>query len=229
MTPAPDHPLQCGDAAPNFHLPAVNREGIVSLDEYRGKSAVMVGLFRGLHCPFCRRQIARFAMAQGKLAQEGVATVAIVNTQLERARQYFQYRPTRMELATDPEVQTHRAFGVAKVAILPDTTDPRELKWPKTATMAQLRASSTNPTGELPEKMNIVAASELLNKQDGFEPTEVDMQMFAAHGSQLTGHFLIDAGGVIRWSFVEAQESPDQFGGFPGEDEMIEAARRVGR
>ena len=103
MTPAPDPPLRSGDAAPNFHLPSVNREGILSLDEYRGRTAVMVGLFRGLHCPFCRH-IARLDLARDKLAQKGVATVAVVNTQLERARQYFQYRPTRIDLATDPDV-----------------------------------------------------------------------------------------------------------------------------
>src|SRR6478752_4297480 len=120
----PDQPLKPGDLAPNFRLPAVNRDGEVSLEDYRGKSAVMVGLFRGLHCPFCRRHIARLAVARDKLAHEGVATIAIVNTELERARQYFQYRPTRMDLATDPEVQTHRAFGVAQLAIMPDDTDP---------------------------------------------------------------------------------------------------------
>jgi hypothetical protein len=100
MTPAPDPRLRSGDAAPNFHLPSVNREGILSLDDYRGRTAVMVGLFRGLHCPFCRRHIARLDLARDKLAQEGVATVAVVNTQLERARQYFQYHPTRIDLAT---------------------------------------------------------------------------------------------------------------------------------
>ena len=141
MSTVPERPLQSGDAAPNFELPAVNREGIVSLGDYRGKSPVMVGLFRGLHCPFCRRHIARLAMVRDKLAQEGVATVAVVNTQLERARQYFQYRPTRMELASDPEVNTHRAFGVAKGAVLPDSTDPRELHWPRTCTVAQLLAT----------------------------------------------------------------------------------------
>jgi peroxiredoxin len=229
MTPVPDHPLRAGDAAPNFHLPSVNREGILSLDDYRGRTAVMVGLFRGLHCPFCRRHIARLDLARDKLAQEGVATVAVVNTQLERARQYFQYRPTRMDLATDPEVQTHRAFGVAKVAILPDTADPRELQWPKTCTMAQLMTNSMNPTGELPEKMSLVAAMELLNKRDGFESTEVDMQMFAAHGTQFNSHFLIDADGVIRWSYVEARDNADQLGSFPGEDEMIAAAKAVRR
>ena len=41
--------LQPGDPAPSFVLPAVNRDGTVSLDDYRGRSSVLVGLFRGLH------------------------------------------------------------------------------------------------------------------------------------------------------------------------------------
>ena len=41
--------LQPGDPAPDFALPAVNREGQVSLGDYRGRSPVLVGLFRGLH------------------------------------------------------------------------------------------------------------------------------------------------------------------------------------
>ena len=41
--------LRPGDPAPPFALPAVNREGQVSLDDYRGRSPVLVGLFRGLH------------------------------------------------------------------------------------------------------------------------------------------------------------------------------------
>jgi peroxiredoxin len=45
----PSTPLRSGDAAPSVTLPAVNREGQVSLDDYRGKSPVLVGLFRGLH------------------------------------------------------------------------------------------------------------------------------------------------------------------------------------
>ena len=229
MTPAPDRPLRSGDAAPNFSLPAVNREGIVSLADYRGKSPVMVGLFRGLHCPFCRRHIARLAVARDKLAEEGVATVAVVNTQLERARQYFQYRPTQIELATDPDVQTHRAFGVTKLAILSDTTDSLELQWPKTGTMVQLLTNAINPTGEPPEKMSLIAAMELLNKRDNFESTEVDMQVFAAHGTQFNSHFLIDTDGVIQWSYVEAQENADQLGSFPGEGEMIAAAKAVRR
>jgi peroxiredoxin len=42
-------PLRPGDSAPAFALPAVNREGQVSLGDYRGRSPVLIALFRGLH------------------------------------------------------------------------------------------------------------------------------------------------------------------------------------
>ena len=42
-------PLRPGDPAPHFALPAVNREGQVSLDDNRGRSPLLLGLFRGLH------------------------------------------------------------------------------------------------------------------------------------------------------------------------------------
>jgi peroxiredoxin len=229
MTIAPDRALRPGDAAPDFELPAVSHQGTVSLADYRGKKPVMVGLFRGLHCPFCRRQIASLATTGDKLAQEGVETVVIVNTPLDRARQYFQYRPTRMALASDPDVQTHRAFGLAQVVVVPDSTDARELRWPQTATMAQLLATSVNPTGELPEPMNLSAAAELLNTRDGYELTEVDKQAHAAHGMQIDGHFLIDPAGIIRWAHVEAPEDPNQFGRIPAENEILAAARAVNR
>ena len=43
------NPLQPGDRAPTFTLPIVNGEGALSLEDYQGKSAVLMGLFRGLH------------------------------------------------------------------------------------------------------------------------------------------------------------------------------------
>jgi len=49
MTVDPRRPLQAGEQAPAFTLPAINREGVVSLEAYRGKSAILVALFRGLH------------------------------------------------------------------------------------------------------------------------------------------------------------------------------------
>lgn len=42
-------PLQLGQPAPDFTLPAVDGEGTVSLADYRGKSPLLLALFRGLY------------------------------------------------------------------------------------------------------------------------------------------------------------------------------------
>ncbi|TGQ10841.1 AhpC/TSA family protein, partial [Mesorhizobium sp. M00.F.Ca.ET.217.01.1.1] len=46
-------PLQLGETAPNFVLDAITREGKIAIDDFRGEKPVLVGLYRGLHCPFC--------------------------------------------------------------------------------------------------------------------------------------------------------------------------------
>ena len=67
-----DGPLQPGDRAPNVVLDAVTRDGKVAIDDFRGHRPVLVGLFRGLHCPFCRRHIAALAQLDPALRREGL-------------------------------------------------------------------------------------------------------------------------------------------------------------
>ena len=42
-------PLQPGERAPDFTLPAADREGTVSLAEYCDRGPVLLALFRGLY------------------------------------------------------------------------------------------------------------------------------------------------------------------------------------
>jgi peroxiredoxin len=215
-------PLRPGDAAPPVTLPAVNREGQVSLDDYRGRTPVLIAMFRGLHCPFCRRQLVQLGTTQEKLKAVGVETMAVVNTPLERARLYFKYRPARVLLAADPEAATHRAFRVPAAALVEDES---AASWPQSATMGQLLAAKINPTGELPAPQNPFAAMETLNKKDGFELTEIDGQIAHAHGTQMTGHFLIDREGIIQWEHIECAERLEDLSRFPSDDEILRAAR----
>ena len=68
---------------------------------------------------------------------------------------------------------------------------------------------------------------ETLSKQDGFEPTEIDYQIAAAHGTQMTGHFLIDRDGIIRWLQIEAAERIGDLSKFPSDEEILVAARAL--
>jgi peroxiredoxin len=226
MTSALRPPIQPGDDAPPFALPAVNRDGMVSLDDFRGKSALFIGLYRGLHCPFCRRQVVLLGSTQDKLRALGVETLAVVNTPLERARLYFKYKPARVLLGADPDAATHRAFRVPDVEVV---ANPTTSQWPHRITLEEVSRVRVNPTGELPGPTPIFEAMERLNAKDGFEATEVDQQVAAVHGMQGVGHFLIDRQGIVRWTHLEAGERIADLVTFPGDAQILEAARALAR
>ncbi len=45
----PRPPLKPGERAPDFVLPAAHRDGMVSLSEYRGRSPLLLTLYRGIY------------------------------------------------------------------------------------------------------------------------------------------------------------------------------------
>ena len=65
-------PLQPGDRAPNIVLDAITRDGKIAIDDFRGQRPVLVGLYRGLHCPFCRRHIAALSQLTPALNEKGM-------------------------------------------------------------------------------------------------------------------------------------------------------------
>ena len=65
-------PVSPGEPAPDFVLPAVNRDGTVSLADYRGKTPVLLAMMRGLYCAFCRRHVAQLGTTRQKLRPLGV-------------------------------------------------------------------------------------------------------------------------------------------------------------
>jgi peroxiredoxin len=95
-------PVCSGERAPDFTLPAVDGDRLVSLADYRGRSPVFLTLLVGLWCPFCRRHIAQMGAIEAKLKAQGVDSLGIVATPPENARLYFKFRPTRLRLAADP-------------------------------------------------------------------------------------------------------------------------------
>jgi len=149
----------------------------------------------------------------------------VVNTPLERARLYFKYRPARVLLTADPEASTHRSFGVPAGVVVEKES---EASWAEgKLTMGQLHALRIDPTGELPAPQDPYVAMEALNKKDGFELTEIDGQIAQAHGTQMTGHFLIDREGIIRWEHIECAERLEDLSKFPSDDEILRAARSL--
>jgi peroxiredoxin len=216
-------PLQPGDRAPNVVLDAITQEGKIALDDFRGQKPVLVGLFRGLHCPFCRRHIAAQAQLDPELRQQGVESLTVVNTPIERARLYFRYHPMpNLLAAADPERASHRAFGLPNLEFTENETS-----WPHKVSMADAANMRIDMPGELPGPMDPMAAAEFLDRKDNYEMTEADQQMAATGQGQLVGQFLLDRQGIVRWSFTEVPEGGRYMFGAPSPQELMSAVSQV--
>jgi hypothetical protein len=149
---------------------------------------------------------------QFELDSLGVATVAIVSSPLERARLYFKYRPTKLLIAADPDRASHRPFGIPTMGTLHGLTQEQTL------------GILIDPTGELGGPTPAGAARRELSRRDGYETTPEEDEMRS--GPQgLAVMYLIDAGGVIRWRWVEAMRCPEDIGTFPRGSELLTATR----
>src|SRR5262245_5928888 len=167
--------LQPGDRAPNVVLDEITRQGQIAIDDFRGKKPLLIGLFRGLHCPFCRRHLAVQAEIDRRLREKGIECLAVVNTPIDRARLYFRYHPMPdLHAASDPERASHRAFGLPTI---------------------ENESALLRTVGSF--------ATTVLNSWDGYKLTDADEQMARDGSGQLFGQFLIDRDGIIRWSFTE--------------------------
>ena len=210
-------PVAPGEPAPDFTLPAIDGRGTISLAEYRGRSPVFLALFIGLWCPFCRRSIAQMGKMEGKLKAAGVDTLAVVATSPENARLYFKFRPTRLRLASDPGLTTHRAYGLPKPVPTPEF-------------MQAVEAVRINPYGEFHEPLPVMEAAVTLGQQDGYTENDTDRAEMERQWPQLKGQFLIDRDGIVRWANVECgAEGVAGVGKFPTEEEILAAARELPR
>jgi peroxiredoxin len=210
-------PVAPGEAAPNFTLPAVDRDEHVSLAEYRGRSPVFLALLVGLWCPFCRRQLAQIGTLEGKLKAVGVESLAVVATPPENARLYFKFRPTRVRLASDPELSTHRAYGIPRPPVGPEL-------------MEALASTRINPYGLLPQPLPVIEAAGAVGRLDGYAETRTDQADMERQWPQLKGQFLIDRDGIVRWANIEcATEGVAGVGKFPPEETILGAARGLSR
>jgi len=221
----PQMPLQPGELAPDFSLPAVHTNGSVALGDYRGRSAVLLGFFRGLSCPFCRRQIAQLGAIQNKLIETGVEPLGIITTPVTRARLYARFRPARLALAADENADTHRAFGLPRFTVIENGGE--EPRWPHSIGLPQLAELRVNPGGELPKPMPMEEAAAAMHQIDGFVPDDEDIKSMDAHWNQLVGLFIVDRTGLVRWSYIEAWDDVRDVGSFPSEAELLDAAAHL--
>jgi hypothetical protein len=149
-----------------------------------------------------------------KLQEVDVQTVAVIGTDPARARFYFRYRPSRMPVGADPELATHRAYGLPNFALTPDAYEIGQA-----AAARELRRLHQEVTSD---------PLTAFRRFDGYEATEGDHADFQRHQAQLTGQFLIDRDGTVRYTYIEgARDGVEGFGEMASEEEVLVAARAL--
>ncbi len=117
-------------------------------------------------------------------------------------------------LGADPELSTHRAYGLPKPATTPEL-------------LQEFATVRINPTGELREPLSPEQAGAVIGKFDGYTMNEADAADGARQWPQLRGQFLVDRDGVVRWANIECAEGLAGIGKFPSADEILAAVRTL--
>jgi peroxiredoxin len=208
-------PLQPGEPAADFTLPALGREGTVSLADYRGRSGLLLALERGLYCAFCRRHIARLGTTARALKTLNVEVLAVVATPPRRAMAYLQHRPAPVLLAADARAEVHRAYGLPRFPGTP-------------AVLGAINSALVTAPETLPGPRPLQDATEALAKDDPYDWTDDDQEAWNSSQLQITGQFLIDRHGIIRWFNVEgARDGLAGLTRYPSDEELLEVARSL--
>ena len=154
-------------------------------------------------------------MIAEKLQEMGVQTLAVFATNAERARLYFRFRPPRVAVAADPDLITHRAYGL-----------PHSGKTPEI--LQAIQTAAINLARELQPQVAAGQEYGMISQLDGFTLTESDSKESERHQAQLTGQFLVDRDGILRWANIEcAREGLAGVAKFPTDDELLAAARTL--
>jgi len=150
-----------------------------------------------------------------KLREVGVQTLGVVATNAERARLYYRFRPPRVELGADPDLATHRAYGLPQSAW---TSESSRMVQSKVGGLAR----------ELGLEVPEAEAKGALNRLDGFELIGSDSAEAERHQLQFVGQFLLDREGIVRWANVEcAREGLTGLDKFPTDEEFLTVARML--
>jgi hypothetical protein len=158
---------------------------------------------------------------RAKLQAIGVEALGITEDSVEPVRRYYQLRPPKLRLATDPARVVHRQYGLPMPLYAGRYTELRE-------------TTLINPTSELPALMSIPAGMKILDERDGLvgmPEAKAVMDAFARREYAMhVGHFLVDLSGVVRWTWIESPSPEDisQYGRFPTDDEILAAVRTAG-
>ncbi len=100
-----------GERAPLLRLPSgQSRE--IGLDDYRGRSNVIVWFTKGMACAFCRQQMSQLARGYPQFRAQGAEILEVTPTKPDRARFYVEKFGIPFPYLCDPDHQARQTWGL---------------------------------------------------------------------------------------------------------------------
>ena len=190
-----------GERAPSFRLPS--GQGLaVALDEYVGRSAVILLFAKGMACGFCRQKMSQLARGLSTFKSLGAEIIMVTPTTLDRARFYASHFKLSFPYLSDPDYTVYRAYGL--------DVRPRPLGW--YAHRLYQGMTAAKPETEFgPPRVAPTEIPRLLKDDD-------------------LGFFIIDRGGIVRFAqggpYVAVKDGQQVVGTIPGNDEIARELER---
>jgi peroxiredoxin len=170
--------LTVGQRAPSFRLPSAQGPE-VALEDYRGRSNVILFFAKGMACGFCRQKMSQLARGLPRFRELDTEIVMVSPTTLDRGRFYARNFQLPFAYVCDPDYQVYAAYGLV--------VRPHSLPWKVGVAVNAMRMPQ--PETEFgPAKPTFGEMKRLLNDDD-------------------LGFFIIDKGGVIRFHAAGAYSS----------------------
>jgi len=192
-------PIEIGQPAPSFRL-ASGQGPAVSLDDYRGRSNVLLWFTKGMGCPFCRSQMSQLARGYDRLKARDAEVLQVTPTPTDRAAFYVRNFKIPFTYLCDPDYRVHRQWGL--------DTRSHSLAWYAKTVYAATKMSP--PPSDL-----------------GRPPASLGDLKTNLHDSD-TGFFLIDRKGVVRYVTSGPYVSEHGIRGIPSTDEIVRELERAG-
>jgi len=192
--------IDIGQPAPTFRLPAGDG-GQVGLDDYRGRSNVIVWFTKGMACPFCRTQMSQLARSYPRLKAAGAEVLQVTPTKPARAQFYARNFPIPFRYLCDPDYEVHRAWGLG--------VRSHSLGWYAKTLMAVSRMPMPPPAEIGDPRPTLGERPTLLHDTD-------------------MGFFVLDRDGIVRYKACGGYAGPEGVREIPSADEILRALERCG-
>lgn len=108
-------PLQVGDNAPSFSLPAQDGS-TVSLDDFHGKKAVVLYFYPQDDKLVCKKEACLFRDSYKSFTEAGAEVLGVSSNSLESHKRFVEVRHLPFKLLSDRGGKVRKIYGVPKAA-----------------------------------------------------------------------------------------------------------------